>query len=127
MGNSGWLVGPPECMTKVLACMLKMGRVPYDFKSTLFHGNDNWPKYGSNSDYDDQDGLAACMFEYPELITLDYTGSLVFNSYRALEANELLSRDGNSVHYKATNGSTQCFLHGPGDSYKKWFPPLGLI
>lgn len=122
--NSGWLVGPPEHTRKVLACMLEMGRVPYDFKTTLPRQPENWPRYGSNHNYDDQYGLTACMSKYPELIALDYTGSLILNGLANYDQD--LFRAGDRVYNKAVGGSAQCFIHAYGSTYKYWFPSLNL-
>jgi len=72
--------------------------------------------------YDDQQGLIACMFERPELVSLDYSGTL---SQQLLYCgDDVLHRENNIIVNKAAGNTSQCFVHGNGDTMKAWWPKL---
>merc|ERR1719454_775429 len=103
--NSGFLMGPPKHLETLLGCMLENG----------------WGDFGETG-YDDQQGLHACMFENPELVSLDYSGTL---SQQLIFFNDkvLYEKEG-MVYSQVAGGRSQCFVHGNGDTMKTWWPRL---
>jgi len=86
--NSGFLMGPVGAMNKVLACMREV--TPMD------------------DGYDDQYALTQCMFRHPELITIDYSGSLILTMDGFQDS--ILVKHGAELRNVALN-KTQCFIH----------------
>jgi len=103
--NSGFLAGPPKDLQHLLRCMLKNG----------------WGDFGKTG-YDDQQGLHACMFSNPDLVALDYTGTL--SQQLIFFDDEVLYRSEGKVHNRVAGGVVQCFVHGNGDTMKTWWPKL---
>lgn len=103
--NSGFLMGPPKDLEKLLSCMLENG----------------WGDFGKTG-YDDQQGLHACLFNDPNLVALDYTGTLS-QQLIFFDDNVLYKKD-HKVYNKVAGGVPQCFVHGNGDTMKTWWPKL---
>jgi len=100
--NSGWLMGPAGDLATVLSCMLQKGWI--------------------GGHFDDQAALHRCLFEHRNLITLDYSGTMVLNLFGfGTSGSKVLDKDG-VVKNSAAGGATQCFFHGNGGSYSDWFP-----
>jgi hypothetical protein len=113
--NSGWMMGPPAQLKEALECMLDMGRGE-------FYGTPN----KGDPHFDDQHGLHACMFAHPDLIALDYSGTLVTNMAGFnLNGNTVLRRADGVVKNAAAGWNTQCFIHLNGGSWG-WVGLLGL-
>jgi hypothetical protein len=95
--NSGFLMGPPKELSWLLACMLEHGNVE-----------------DTDTGFDDQQGLHACMFAHPSLVTLDYAGTLTLELiyFKKLA----LSSSGGRVFNEVVDHSPQCFVHGNGDT-----------
>merc|ERR1712232_18949 len=108
--NSGFLMGPPKELSWVLECMLRKGAGDFG---------------ANNSGFDDQQGLHACMFDHPDLITLDYSGSLslelIFFNKSTDPSADVLFFEGGVVHNQAARGAPQCFVHGNGDTLNGWW------
>merc|ERR1740138_1344842 len=103
--NSGFLMGPPKDLQELLSCMLENG----------------WGDFGKTG-YDDQQGLHACMFNDPDLVALDYTGTL--SQQLIFFDDEVLYKSEGKVHNRVAGGVVQCFVHGNGDTMKTWWPKL---
>jgi hypothetical protein len=103
--NSGFLAGPPKDLQHLLRCMLKNG----------------FGDFGKTG-YDDQQGLHACMFSNPDLVALDYTGTL--SQQLIFFDDEVLYKSEGKVHNRVAGGVVQCFVHGNGDTMKTWWPKL---
>merc|ERR1712019_40055 len=101
MGNSGFVMGPISALREVLAGI----------------GPENWLRWEaawySHPDYwDDQGAFIQYMFENlhgRDLVSLDYSGSLVVNMAHVRKGSVLEIEDG-SLRNKAT-GAIQCFAH----------------
>jgi hypothetical protein len=104
--NSGFLMGSPLELYKLLGCMRKGG-----------YGN-----FGSTG-FDDQQGLQVCMFgDYKNVVALDYSGTITMELIRM--ADTTLYEGNGKVYNRVARGMSQCFVHGNGDTMKSWWPRL---
>jgi len=104
--NSGFLMGPPSVLYKLLGCMRAGG-----------YGN-----FGSTG-FDDQQGLQVCMFgDYENVVALDYSGTLSQQLIRMRDTT--LYEGSGKVYNRVARGMSQCFVHGNGDTLKHWWPRL---
>jgi hypothetical protein len=109
--NSGFLMGPPRVLYNLLGCMLDKGFGHFWSGATSY-------------EYDDQQGLQACMFgEYQDVVALDYSGTLTMELIR-MDNSTLYKKPDGKVYNSVARGMPQCFVHGNGDTLKSWWPRL---
>jgi len=97
---AGFFMGPARYLVELLECVRQKG----------------WA-----GGFDDQRGATLCMLERPQLVTIDYTGTLVIDLYGFPE-HVLSFADGRIVNNLAN--ATQCFAHANGHTSPQpfgWF------
>merc|ERR1712056_79903 len=88
--KTGFLIGPAAQLLQVLTCISRMG----------------WAERGFNTKrFDEEVGLIACMYQQPDLITLDYGGNLVLDLYSFDQG--VLRRRGDTMFNRASR-QVQC-------------------
>merc|ERR1711874_705782 len=113
--NSGMMMGPAWALRDVLGCMVKEGQRPKKGRAPY-------------AAYDDQLGLARCMFRDPQKITIDYSGSIVLDMWGLQD--RIVEGHQGSIRNMAT-GLTQCFIHVNGPPFHvrrktllNWYGPF---
>jgi len=107
--NAGFLVGPISKVKELLD----------------FTDHDKTRYLGKEGDHD-QGAFAQYMVRHPEVVTLDYAGSLSLSIFQ-LDNRDMLGgitelevQRENGVVYNKVRNQTQCFVHGNGASKKQW-------
>mmetsp|Transcript_27213 Transcript_27213/g.71850 ORF Transcript_27213/g.71850 Transcript_27213/m.71850 type:complete len:699 (+) Transcript_27213:93-2189(+) len=99
--NSGFLMGPVSALLGVLQCVRNIAP--------------GWWDAPWGSTYDDQLALTECMLHDPSMITIDYSGTIVFSTW-GINQDTLQVTEAGNVRNKVL-GRDQCFLHFNGQCF----------
>lgn len=105
--NSGFIMGPASYLLQVVKCMSLAGWDAACWKDPICLRPS--AGIGAQCCFDDQRGLSKCFLSHPELITIDYAGTLAFTTFGMYNIFQVEEAGGVR---NAVLGTTQCFIHG---------------